>query len=873
MGKGAIANRSYLRRVTEAAATKATNLYEMSKTYTPTKILAIEEHLEERLKGLEEKAQLLETSTQVISRIDQKLDSVAERVEGIMTSQHANAQRAGQVAVDSMAFVTSNVTKSFTRNDSCEESLAEADTQEEDADTQAMCDRFSSMLVNLSDKYQQCLVSVDQGVELWLPIQDPEATPEESTESVVTVSKLGAKTAKKLKLAAFDKLEKLEARSTKQIDDMVTVDLIQYASEQMDAVAGLARKAQTRVNDTKGLVETRVANAKELAQSKVAETVTRMNDAKSVVTTRVCDAIAPHKATCEANFNKVYVFAQGKWSLVADTPQYARLTVVYQQAMDQCRGLHDGSIASLAFLQEKTAVLFTDGAVALVDNLRSEGKMPEQGQASIQNLASLVVTLVKPEPAKAQELISSLYLQLLEASTKAPAQLQAQTHQLIGYCKQVDADAVKEFAAAKTREFLILAKASPEQAQALAVSLYSQLQELVIPPEWVQAVESFKAIAGVKWVAGIEIVELVKSRCGGLYSHVKQSVTGNDKVNYLASAVLASASEPNYLFKAVANAAEAAAQTSSARYSQLVAKLPSTSEITRAQVYEQAKSQWHRLYSTLSNLSAEQYNNALVSAEQLSVRVNDAKEYALSMANNARANLPDVDMQQIKATVEARWQSLYTNLAQQVASSTTYPKQLLQSAQSQWHSCEEAAKQRLYSAAERGFDMASRQLLGAVKAAPYGEAAFGQLGNGLAHTPLWALLPSKVTALFPPAPLKEEVICAPEEVDDDILFTEEPSSPRDPLDESSLSAEADQEALYEQGEKYFDLCDKNGDGSLTKSEIKNFAKKPAGMLLKQVFASGTKGWADLWNLIEMDEDGTFSKDAFASAYAQLNYSA
>ena len=88
-----------------------------------------------------------------------------------------------------------------------------------------------------------------------------------------------------------------------------------------------------------------------------------------------------------------------------------------------------------------------------------------------------------------------------------------------------------------------------------------------------------------------------------------------------------------------------------------------------------------------------------------------------------------------------------------------------------------------------------------------------------------------------------------------------------------MSAEADQAVLYAQGEKYFDLCDKNGDGSLTKSEIKNFAKKPAGMLLKQLFANSTMGWADLWNLIEMSEDSTFSKDSFASAYAQLTYSA
>ena len=468
-------------------------------------------------------------------------------------------------------------------------------------------------------------------------------------------------------------------------------------------------------------------------------------------------------------------------------------------------------------------------------------------------------------------------------------------------------EAIKTFIKAKADEFVLLAGTSPEQAQTLAYNLYSQLQELVVSPEWVQTVHSIKAMADVKMVAGIEMVHIAKVRCESMYGQVKESVSASRPVDYLASAVQTATTigEQNYLAKAVMNAA----QTSQSQMSLLLEKLPAATEIRPTEVYEHVKSQWQKLYAKAANRSL---GGIELAKNQFDERI--------------------LQVQEIKASVESRCETLYSNLAQQVACSSTYPTQLLQSAQAHWAACEESAKQRLYGVANKGFSAVSKQLLGAVKAAPYGEVALSQLGNGLSRTPIWALLPSKVTALFPPTPVtKEAVLCSspcssPEkELDDDILFTEEPfspteplmaseltstnqelladelqqkplvvaspekelddailisksileapDSPRDPLAESSMSAEADQEALYAQGEKYFDLCDKNGDGSLTKSEIKNFAKKPAGMLLKQLFANSTMGWADLWNLIEMSEDSTFSKDSFASAYAQLTYSA
>lgn len=850
MGKGADGEQGhgYLRRATEAAAIKATNLYEMSKTYTPNKILAIEEHLEERLKGLEGKAQLLETSTHMIHRIDQGLDSVADRVEGMMTGSHATAEKVlkdtqagvkytSDSLVTSVAFVTSNVTKSFTRTGS------EDDLNAEEASELAMCEKLSSALTQLDDKYQQCLVSIDQGVELWLPVTEPEeeSAPAEAA-AAMTATRVGVKAAKKLKLAAFDRLKMVQRRSTKQIDTMVTVDLIQYASEQMDAVCGLARKARTKVADTKAYVKTTATEVKDVVQSHVSQTVATVADAKTLVTDKVSDAIAPRKAACEDTLHNVYVFASGKWSLVTNTTQYAKLTSAYEQAVEQCQGIRAGSIASIAFFEEKTAVLFTDGAVALVDNLRSEGRLPEQGQVSVKNLAALLVALAKPAPLKAQELVETVYTQLIEASHTAPAQLQARTHKMIGYCRKIKVENIAAFVQAKASEFVSMAKTSPEQAQALACKLYSQLHELAVP--WMQTVQSFKAVTGTEVLQLAKSqLEVAKSQFEHLYGRAAEQVSGNRSIDYLTSIIQSSTSKSNYLTKVVANAAAAA--STSTYGSQFLQCLPATTEIQPTKVYQHAKSQWEKLYSHLT--------------KQVS-------------GSRVLQYLPDA----------------------------SYPTQVLECARSQWDAYEQSAKQRMYGLANQGFDVASQQLLGAVKAAPYGEQAFSHLGHGLARTPLWSFLPTKVAALFPSSPMNETIVedkvtedevevTATEEAigedevveevvtteeNHDILFTKDPpASPRDPLDESSHAAEADQEAIYEQGERYFDICDKNGDGSLTKSELKNFAKKPAGALLKDLFANNAKGWADLWQLIDVNEDGTFSKDAFASAYAQMAYSA
>lgn len=108
----------------------------------------------------------------------------------------------------------------------------------------------------------------------------------------------------------------------------------------------------------------------------------------------------------------------------------------------------------------------------------------------------------------------------------------------------------------------------------------------------------------------------------------------------------------------------------------------------------------------------------------------------------------------------------------------------------------------------------------------------------------------------------------------DVLFATDEAdstSPRDPLDEKSFDAEASQEMYYEEGEHLFDCCDKNGDGALTKSEIKKFSQSEAGKSMKAVLSKAAGGWASLWEKIEVNDDGTFSKESFSAAYAALAF--
>merc|ERR1719272_441923 len=66
--------------------------------------------------------------------------------------------------------------------------------------------------------------------------------------------------------------------------------------------------------------------------------------------------------------------------------------------------------------------------------------------------------------------------------------------------------------------------------------------------------------------------------------------------------------------------------------------------------------------------------------------------------------------------------------------------------------------------------------------------------------------------------------------------------------------------------KIFSSADKDGDGTLTKSEIKKYASTPAGSSLKSLFDVKNSGWAKLWEAVDTDGDGQFSLEEFTNAY-------
>merc|ERR1712166_302672 len=66
--------------------------------------------------------------------------------------------------------------------------------------------------------------------------------------------------------------------------------------------------------------------------------------------------------------------------------------------------------------------------------------------------------------------------------------------------------------------------------------------------------------------------------------------------------------------------------------------------------------------------------------------------------------------------------------------------------------------------------------------------------------------------------------------------------------------------------KIFSSADKDGDDTLTKSEIKKYASTPAGSCLKSLFDVKNSGWAKLWEAVDTDGDGQFSLEEFTNAY-------
>jgi len=66
--------------------------------------------------------------------------------------------------------------------------------------------------------------------------------------------------------------------------------------------------------------------------------------------------------------------------------------------------------------------------------------------------------------------------------------------------------------------------------------------------------------------------------------------------------------------------------------------------------------------------------------------------------------------------------------------------------------------------------------------------------------------------------------------------------------------------------KIFSSADKNGDGTLTKSEIKKYASTTAGSALKSLFDVKNSGWSKLWETVDADGDGSFSLEEFTNAY-------
>lgn len=64
----------------------------------------------------------------------------------------------------------------------------------------------------------------------------------------------------------------------------------------------------------------------------------------------------------------------------------------------------------------------------------------------------------------------------------------------------------------------------------------------------------------------------------------------------------------------------------------------------------------------------------------------------------------------------------------------------------------------------------------------------------------------------------------------------------------------------------FECVDTNGDGVISKAEVKRYAQETEGRELAEMFEIQGKGWKHMWDRIDANDDGEVSKDEWASAY-------
>merc|ERR1719183_2254445 len=73
------------------------------------------------------------------------------------------------------------------------------------------------------------------------------------------------------------------------------------------------------------------------------------------------------------------------------------------------------------------------------------------------------------------------------------------------------------------------------------------------------------------------------------------------------------------------------------------------------------------------------------------------------------------------------------------------------------------------------------------------------------------------------------------------------------------------EQLTAEAKAHFEQADKNGDGNLTKQEIKKYMSS-AGADLKEHFGVKNGGWQALWNEMDADGDGSMSIQEWTALY-------
>jgi len=390
--------------VTQSLINKTSTLAKKGyEGYTPTRVRTL---LDRKIAEVDKAVEpYKEGAHKLVEQLDARLDSsvitpalhAKHDASSIAEKSISNVEKAIDSVRQTMGFVGTSITESC-----AVDSPDESETVHESVTIlQKAHEKVSTLKSILSNKAVKVLENADHGIEVWFP-----ECPEDDSSSLETAAgpvALAKKAARRFRPTLNKRLEDVQLRGQAELDRLVHVDLINYAAEVIDHTAATTYE---------------VAVTK--PRKKVAETQEKVAEMKTAISEKVQPVLAKlyTEEVAEAYRCAIEKFSEKK-----------EMVVILVSS-------------SKKYIADKYVIVCNDGTQGLVLELRKEGRLPADQEATIANAmqfarsssivvkneaerrATKMMELAKKSPELAQARLFDLHALVLmykdQAVTQAP---------------------------------------------------------------------------------------------------------------------------------------------------------------------------------------------------------------------------------------------------------------------------------------------------------------------------------------------------------------------------------------------------------------------------------------------------------------------